>query len=181
MVKLCYTVLCGGQYNPLNRRAFSFTELLLAVGLLAIVLLTLVALTISTLRSNQKAALLGPATQVADTLLSQRLYQVENDTPAGTRDAFWNASGVWLDSSVDGKINTGGVSYDYVIYANTVLDAGGVPLGTAAGEPGNRVKKVDLILWWYDTRAQQGTRQGMGKLELQATRLVNESQPPTPP
>lgn len=164
-----------------SRRAFSFTELLLAVGLLSIVVLTLVALTISTLRSNQKAALLGPATQVAETMLNQRLYQVDHDVPAGTRDAFWAASGVWQDSTVDGQLVSGGVTYDYVIYANTVLDPSGVPLGTAAGEPGNRVKKVDLILWWYDTRAQGGSRQGMGKLELQATRLINESQPPTPP
>ncbi len=169
------------EHRSQTIRAFSFTELMLAVGLLSIVLLTLVALTISTLRSNQKATLLGPATQVAETLLSQRIYQVENDTPAGTRAAFWAASGVWLDSTTDGQIVNGGVTYDYVIYANTVLDSSGVPLGTAAGEPGNRVKKVDLILWWYDTRAQQGTRKGMGKLELQATKLVNESDPPTPP
>lgn len=153
----------------------------MAVGLLAIVLLTLVAMTMSTIRSNQKATLLGPATQVAEKLLNERLYQVEFDTPAGTRDAFWNVNGVWKDSAVDGQVSAGGVTYEYVIYANTVLDAGGVALGTVANEPGNRVKKVDLVLWWYDTRAQQGQRQGMGKLELQASRLINETPPPTPP
>lgn len=136
-------------------------------------LLTLVALTLSTLRSNQKATLLGPAARAAKTLLNESLYQVEFDRPAGTRYAFWSTNGVWRDSS----LSSGGVDYQYVIYANTVVDSSGAPLGANLG---NRVKKVDLVLWWYNTRPRQGTREGMGRLELQASRLVNETPPPTP-
>ncbi|MCE7870855.1 hypothetical protein DYH09_10800 [bacterium CPR1] len=161
----------------MNRRAFTFTELILAVGLLAVLLLTLVALTLSTLRSNQKAALLGPASRAAKTLLNETLYQVELDRPAGTRDSFWSTNGLWRDSAVEGAFSSGGIDYQYAIYANTVFDSSGAPLGK---DPGNRVKKVDLVLWWYSTRPQQGYREGMGRLELQASRLVNEIPPPTP-
>lgn len=141
---------------------------MLAVGLLALVLITLAAAIMAALRSNEKANLLGPATQVAESLMNRTLYQVTTDTPAGTRASFWGAAGQWKGPVTE---TIGGVDYTYVIYANQVPDAGGGPLG--GGGANNHVMKVDLVVWWWNARV----RQGYGKMEVQATRLVNENGP----
>ncbi|MEW6281945.1 MAG: hypothetical protein AB1758_25295 [Candidatus Eremiobacterota bacterium] len=163
--------------QPLKKKAFSLTELLLAVGLLALVLLTLIAMTTSAIRSNQKAVLLGPANQLAESLMSRTLYEVENDIPPGTRDNFWNYAGAtpWKTNPVPPP-KIGDTAYEWAIYAQTVTDTSGAPLGG----PDNRVKKVDIVIWWWDSKSTGGTRKGYGRMELQASRLVNEVAPPAP-
>ncbi|MBI3924459.1 MAG: hypothetical protein HY319_02870 [Armatimonadetes bacterium] len=165
--------------NPmrhLRARGFTLTELLFAVLLLTLIILMLVGLTTSALHSNEKAARLGQATDVAESLLSRTLYDVEWDLPAGTRSSFWAASGgsAWRPAT---KVTLGGTEYEVTVYVDTVSDTGGTPVGTVAGEAGNRVKKVDLVLNWWDSRQAGGQRQGYGRLEIQATRLVNEVAP----
>ncbi|MBI3925132.1 MAG: hypothetical protein HY319_06295 [Armatimonadetes bacterium] len=155
---------------------FTLIELLLAVLLLTLIILMLVGLTTSALRSEEKAARLGRASDVAESLLARTVYDVQWDLPAGTRSSFWSAAGgtAWLGPTT---VTLGGVEYDYTVYADTVADTVGTPLGTVSGEPGNRVKKVDLVLTWWDSGESGGQRQGYGRLELQATRLVNEVGP----
>jgi hypothetical protein len=137
---------------------------MLALGLLVMVLLTLIGLTLSAIRSSEKAALLGPATQVSESLMNRTLYQVANDSPPGTKASFWAASGPspWLAASE----TIGGVNYDYVIYANTVSGAGT-----------NRLKKVDVVVSWWNTSSAAGTRQGYGLMQVHASRLLNEGAP----
>lgn len=154
------------------RSAFTLAECVLALALLTMILLTLVGTTISSLRASEKSALLGPATQVSDSLMNRTLYQVANDLPAGSNASFWGAAGLWRGPIQE---TIGGVNYEYVIYANTVLDAAGGPLGGAI--PNNRVKKVDIRVWWWEARSNNGTRQGYGKMEVQASRLVEEHAP----
>ncbi|MBI3927616.1 MAG: hypothetical protein HY319_18900 [Armatimonadetes bacterium] len=144
---------------------------MIAIGVLTMILLTLIGLSTSAIRSNEKAALLGPATQVSDSLMNRTLYQVDNDLPAGTAASFWNASGpaAWRGPTQE---TIGGVSYEYVIYANTVSETGGGPLGGPV--LANRVKKVDILVWWWGSRATGEVRQGYGRMQVQSTRLVNE-------
>ncbi|MEW6282262.1 MAG: hypothetical protein AB1758_26890 [Candidatus Eremiobacterota bacterium] len=143
------------------------------MSLLTMIILVLVMLGISTLRSSEKAARIGPATQVAEALLSEVLYDVENDDPPGTKASFWaSTAGVPWRSAV--PITVGGVKYEYTLYADLVTDVGGVPVGTLAGEPGNRVMKADLVLTWWDSGSSGGVRKGYGKLETTASRIVNE-------
>lgn len=146
---------------------FSLAEVMVAAGLLAVVLLALMGLITSTLSINQKASLLGPATQVCDSLIQRTIYQVSDDSPAGTHDSFWNHSAAtpWRGPLQE---NIGGVDYKYVLYASDAKDTGGVPLGGTA--PGNRVKKLDLDLWWWDRQKSH-----YGRLEIQGTRLVHEA------
>ncbi|MEW6277232.1 MAG: prepilin-type N-terminal cleavage/methylation domain-containing protein [Candidatus Eremiobacterota bacterium] len=155
------------------RRAFTLPELMLAVGLLALVLLTLVGLTTATVRSNHKAALLGPAAAVAESLLDRTLSDVAADIPPGTRDSFWAASGPGPWKSLS-PLDQGGVRYEYAIYAHTVADVTGTPVGGAS----NRVKKVDLVLCWWGSAATAGDRNGYGRMQLSASRLVNEGAAP---
>ena len=110
-----------------SSKAFTLAECVLAMALLAMILLALVGTTISSLRASEKSALLGPATQVSDSLMNRTLYQ-----------------------------------------------AGG-PLGGAI--PNNRVKKVDILVWWWEARSNNGQRQGYGKMQVQASRLVEEHAP----
>jgi hypothetical protein len=37
----------------------------------------------------------------------------------------------------------------------------------------NRVKRVDIVVWWW---SDSGRREGYGRLQQQAFRLVNEEQ-----
>lgn len=144
----------------------------MAVGLLTLVLVTLIAAIITTLQSSEKANLLGPATQVSESLMNRTLYQVTNDVPAGTKASFWAASGVWRGPITE---TIGGVDYEYVISATTLNDAdAGGPLGGPGA--GNRVKRVDIAVNWWNSRATN-SRQGQGKMQVTATRLVNEDGP----
>ncbi len=143
---------------------------MLAVGLVTVLILSLAALITSTLRSNQKASMLAPAAEVAETLMTQEMYGVENDLPAGSHSAFWDTDGIWKDSTVVGVFQSGGVDYEYRMQRRLVAGLG--------GPPPNRVKKVDLSVWWLNTRNNGGDRQGSGKLELHVSRLVNEVAPP---
>jgi hypothetical protein len=138
---------------------------MLAIGLLVMILLTLIGVTMSALRSSEKAALLGPATQVSESIMNRTLYQVANDLPAGTKASFWAASGPAPWRGPTGE-TIGAVNYEYAIYANTVDGAGN-----------NRLKKVDVVVWWWNSRSSNSSRQGYGRLQVQASRLVNEGAP----
>lgn len=131
--------------------------------------MTLVAATITALQSSEKANRLGPATQVSESLMNRTLYQVANDVPAGTKASFWAASGNWRGPLTE---TIGGVDYQYVISATTLNDA---DAGGALGGPGpsNRVKRVDVVVNWWGT----SSRQGYGKMQVTASRLVNEDGP----
>ncbi|GMU56180.1 MAG: hypothetical protein AMXMBFR33_53260 [Candidatus Xenobia bacterium] len=146
-------------------RAFTLAEVMLAVGLLALLVLTLAGLTLSAIRSNEKAARLDPATEVLESVLDESVYQVTWDSPAGTRASFWGAAGTWQGPLTR---TVGGTRYEYTLYANNVP-------GFAAG---NRLKKLDIVLWWWDSRSSGGTRQGYGKMQLEASRVVHETPPP---
>ena len=152
-------------------------EVVMAVGFLALTVLTLLGLSMATIRSNDKGFSLAPAGKAADRLTEQQIYQVQKDSPPGTRASFWGATGPWRDSAGYGNLTMGGVTYEWTISLADLSDTSGVPLGTAAGEPGNRAKKVNATVWWSDSRAQGGQRQGYGRMELQATRLINENGP----
>ncbi len=155
----------------MKRRGFNFVELMLAVGVLALVLLTLVALVGATLRSNSKSSTLGKATAVADGLLQQALYDVDSDNGGPVATSFWSTEGVWRDSSTNGQVVQGGVNYDYTIAVSTLA---------GMGAPGNRIKKVDVTVEWWNARSNGGDRAGQGKLRTYATQLVNEHAPPPP-
>jgi len=147
-----------------SKPGFTLAEVILAIGLVAVVILTVVGLTLAAIRSNTKAAVLGQATQVSDTLLKETIYGVENDLPPGTRASFWAAAGPWIPPK---RVTMGGTEYEYNISVN--------PVGGFATP--NRLAKVELHLFWWDSAAQGGEREGYGRLELHVARLVHEVGP----
>lgn len=149
---------------------------MLGVGLLTLVILTMTAMLLTTLRSNQKGLTTGPAAQVAENFLDAELYKMDNDTPAGSRALFWSTNGVWKDSNSLGQLVVGGQTYDYRCQISTVVDTTGVAAGSISNEAGNRLKKVDMSLWWMGAR-QIGSRAGMGRLEYTTSRIISEQTP----
>lgn len=149
---------------------------MLGVGLLTLVILTMTAMVLTTLRSNQKGLTVGPAAQVAESFLDSELYRMDTDNPPGSRALFWSTNGVWKDSSSSGQLVVGGQSYDYRCQVSTLMDTSGVAAGSVSNEAGNRLKKVDLSVWWMGARLT-GDRAGMGRLEYATSRIISEQTP----
>ncbi|MBI3925298.1 MAG: hypothetical protein HY319_07155 [Armatimonadetes bacterium] len=149
-----------------GKKAATLIELVLAVGLLAVALLAVLALAIAAIRSEQKRTDTGTADQVAERQLNRELAAARTDP------AFWSfdyVSPPWKEDSVQ----VDGTWFDFKIYAQTVdnADLGG-DLGTASGRADNRLKKVDIVVWWWDSSAQ--ARTGYGSLQTRLSRLVSE-------
>ncbi|MBI3927343.1 MAG: hypothetical protein HY319_17530 [Armatimonadetes bacterium] len=155
-------------------RAFSFLELLLAVGLLVVAILAVAALTISAVRSSQEAGDQPIGKLAAQRLMEEAIYQVQNDQPSGAKSAFWSGNFSVVPWE-EGTHRTNATTFTYAIYAQTVDDSmvGGA-LGTSTGMADNRVKWVDVVVTWFD--ADREGRTGYGRLQAESTRLVNETE-----
>jgi Tfp pilus assembly protein PilV len=153
------------------KRGFSLAELVLAIGLFAVAILSILGLSILVGKTNQEGddRLVGEV--VGGILLDRVVDQVRSDSPAGTADDFWNNEHV-TDPWDESDISNGGTEYKYRITAQSVFTSSGVPVGGST--PNNRLKKVDVTVWWWDSDTQQ--RQGYGKLQVSNSRLVSEGE-----
>lgn len=154
----------------MSQRAFSLPELLLAIALFAVAILSIVALSLSVLRTDRKTVDTGVAHSVARQVLLRSLEQVRTDQPGGSKVNFWNNNYV-TQPFLKGKQNSNGTDFEYSIYAETVVSTSASPVGGAV--TGNRLKKVDVIVWWWNS--DRATRTGYGKLQISTSRLVSEA------
>ena len=146
-----------------RRPAFTLLELLVALGLVAVLGLTLIALDTASLRGNQKSILLHDAENLSDSQLQKVIYQAQHDSPSGYKTAFWATEGILAPGQA--TVRLGATDFTYAIYANTV---------PGVGAPGNRLKKVDIVMWWWTPEADR-VRQGYGRLTVRSTRLIGEA------
>ena len=152
------------ERRSLSRRGFSLAELVFSILILTLIILTMIGLVTSTVRTEEKAKLLGRAGGVLESIIQQTIYQVDNDSPAGTSTSFWGSSGVWSS----GSVVRGEVTYTFEV---STADVAGF------GTPGNRMKKMDVTLWWWNSESSGGARQGYGQMKLQGSRVVTEIGP----
>lgn len=146
-------------------------ELLVAVGFFAVAVLAILGLTLSVLRMDSKAAQTSAGTLVADQLLQQTVASVRADSPPNTKASFWGSE--YLNPAwAEGVVLNNDTQFHYVIYATTVTDAGGTPVGSLASD--NRLKKLDVRVWWFNESPT--SRSGYGRLEAQVTQLVSEAE-----
>jgi hypothetical protein len=138
-------------------------EMVLAVGLLAITILAVGLLSLTIIRSNTESNDRTTTAAVTSTLLERVLSQAQKDS------AFWDQDHI-ATPYVEDKVKMGKLEYDYAVYAETVLDPSGVPVGDAL--PNNRLKRVTIRVTWFDTKTSD--RQGYGELSQTLTRVVNE-------
>lgn len=143
---------------------FSLVELMISIGILATSLLLVVGIFMTVTRASQKSLDLTAGTIIAESVLSRELYSIMGDDT--TRAGFFAAN----DPSVpivQGTERLNQTVFTYLIYANTVM----------GGEVGNRVKKVDTVVWWWNEGGSSvaGVRPGYGFLRSEVSRLVNEN------
>jgi prepilin-type N-terminal cleavage/methylation domain-containing protein len=148
----------------MRQPGFSLIELLVALGILATTLVMVVGVFLTVTRATQKSLDLTAGTVVAQSILSREIYEaMSHDT---SRRFFFNkdySNEPW----VRGTERLNQTVFTYLLYANTVMNTG----------VGNRVKKVDAVVWWWNEEAASvpGAKAGYGFLRSEVTRLVNEN------
>lgn len=146
-------------------------ELLVAIGLFAVAILSILGLSIAMARGTQKGDDTAHGGVVARILLERLVDRLRADMPAGASDDFWDQDHI-VSPFEEGEIKNNNTDYQYKIYARTVRDTSGTEIGGTT--PGNRLKKVDVSVWWWDSETED--RQGYGRLEIKNTRLISEGE-----
>jgi Tfp pilus assembly protein PilV len=147
-----------------NKRAFSVAELLISLTLMAVAILTVIGLTVTNMKVSRKATDTTTASLVAKTELERTILVGMSDA------AFWDNEHT-VAPYADGTVVIDNTSFDFQVFASTVMD-GADPLGTSNGDTENRLKKVDIVVYWWDSESQD--HQGYGRLEVHQSRLVAE-------
>jgi len=158
-------------------RGFTVIEVLLALTLVIIAVLTLLGLTTVSLRAHDESDDLVTASALCDRLMEESIGSANRNQPPGKRADFWDKE--WTVTPFEtGQVKLGTLEYNYEIYAQTLTDlTTGTALGTQTGVTDNRVKKVDIHVWWMvSDRTEQ--RQGYGALRTHQSCLVNEPSNP---
>ncbi len=139
-------------------------ELLVSIGILATSLVMVVGVFLTVTRASQKSLDLTAGTVVAQSVLSRELYGIMSNEVS--RRTFFDRD-YQTDPLLRGTERLNQTAFTYLLYANTVMN----------GDVGNRVKKVDVVVWWWNEEAASvpGSTAGYGFLRSEVTRLVNEN------
>ncbi len=137
---------------------------MVSVGILATSLVLVVGIFMTVTQASQKSLDLTAGTIVAESILSRELYGIMGDDDS--RHTFF-ARDYQNDPFVRGTERLNQTVFTYLIYATSAMD----------GEVGNRVKKVDAVVWWWNEEGAPSSegRAGYGFLRSEVTRLVNEN------
>lgn len=138
--------------------------MLVSTFLLLLLALFVVGTLTKTLFSMQKSSDTSTGLMVAHSLLDSKLHQILNDD-AIRDDFFSHPPGTW-DAGIGSLLD--GTEYRYEI---TVDD---ITLATGAPAPGNRLKSVSAVVWWW-TAQKDEARPEYGRLRAELVRLVNET------
>ncbi len=154
----------------LRKSGFSLAELILSLGFVALAILSVLGLSLGVMRTDHKALERAAGTLVAEQIVERLRAQLLADEPAGFREHFLHEehNGTPWD---EGSIKNGKTIFYYSVRAISVVDTDGNKVG--ASSDGNRLKKVDVHVWWAGEDTQ--TRQGSGQLEVRVTQLISEA------
>ena len=167
----------------------SLFELVISIGILATSILLVLGIFSGLVNGSQKSVDLTTGSVVAEGLLSQQIYQVMSDNTA--RNALFSGAGSGSTPEVykAGTYNLNNVIYAYKIYVQDVslgtelhsqatdsLNASGASSGST------RLKRMDIIVWWNDSSAQEksnknaltvgSSAQGQGVQQVHQVRLL---------
>lgn len=154
-------------------RALTLAEVMLAIGLLAVALLALIAQSTLLAKSNQKHDDHGAAADVGQAIMARFSQGARRDHPPGTNQAVWDANSVGTPYA-QGTETIGFTEYRYELFVSDVMNtASGAVLGTGetgAENPDTKLKRFDIkVVWW---EGNDGSKSGVGRLEVDGTRLV---------
>jgi len=157
-----------------RRFGVTIAEIIVAFAFLSLGVLVMVGLALTSLRVSSKSDESSRALSVGNQFLEEQIRQALADTPAGTRQSFFDqddAVNPWRSQ----EQQVGRTRFQLRLRLQTVRSASGAPLGSAS-DPNNRLKRAEvLVTWWVDGEAAN-SRNGYGKLETSITRLVSENQ-----
>lgn len=149
---------------------FTLAEVLVSLLILSVAILALMALILSTLRAGQKSSDRPVGLLAADSALDYWLSEVKVNYPNEPAATFWNTTNSVSTPWRSGKVNINNTEFIYSLYAENIdLQPSTGKTLTIAGVP-NRLKKVDVVVWWWD-----GQRQGYGQLRCSKSKVVNEN------
>ena len=153
----------------------SLLEVLLSLGMLATALLALLSVCVTALHTNRKSLASSVAASVAQREMDRAIYAALSDNPPSSQQQFWEMDFPYPSAAwTTGNVTVGPNQLSYAIYAQTVNGAStGLPLGMSGSTPA-RIKKVDIVVWWWSEGSHD--REGYGRLESCASRLVSENE-----
>ncbi len=157
-----------------GRSGFTLAEALIAVTAFVVAALVLIALAVSLTRVNRETVDRSVAQGVGRRLLERTLRQIRHESIPVTEPAFWSTDYTSSSPLLQGTLKVGATDYDYQITATTVRDVNGDPVG--AGGVDNGLKKVEVLIKWFDEQDQGQARAGYGKTELRISRLVGQGE-----
>ncbi len=146
---------------------FSLLELLVALGLATIATILVVATILKVVIPSQKATDLSAGYAMAQSVMQEEIYAVLDGTGVITKAAFLNNDSPPA-APISGARIVNDTNFDYRIYHQTLQDTvAAAPLG---GSLENRVKKVDIVVWWWNQNPGD-VRQDYGTLKVEASQL----------
>ena len=129
-----------------EKKGFTLTEVIVAMGILGVALLTLMSVCSVALRYQRQSINNMNAARVNDMVLERAVASVHHDTPAGTSDTFWDNEYPYPSTAYRSGIEVvGRDEFNYAIYA---VDVPGI--GDASLDPPNTLRKIDAYVWWSE-------------------------------
>jgi Tfp pilus assembly protein PilV len=153
----------GGKRKGVGR-GFSIAELLLSMVILSVITLGVLGLTSTILQTGQEAADTSVGVAVAEAEIQRVISAAQGDPD------FWDLDHL-VTPYATSSVVADGTAFECEIRAATVMD-NGISLGSSSGLVENRLKKVDIVVTWWDSSTTE--HQGYGKLETRLSRLVSE-------
>lgn len=142
-----------------THKGFSIIELLVAIAVLGLGLFSLLSVLTASIQANAKSTNLSSALDLASSELERTIQGATKDLPAGSKEAFWTQdfppSGPPLKQYEE---KVGGTKFLVEVFNQTI-----------AGTGNNRIKKLTVLVFWWNSE-----KKGYGKLQTSATRLVAE-------
>ncbi len=151
---------------------FTLSEVLIAIAAFVVAILVTLALAVSMTRMSRETVDRSVAVQTANRLLERTLRSIRNGGVPVTEANFWANEYPVGTPLLANTERVGGADFAYEIFATTVTDTVGTPIGSLG--PDNRLKKVTVRLNWFAPQGQ--ARAGYGMLETQVSRLVREGE-----
>lgn len=147
--------------GPYLKRGFSLVELLVAIAILGLGGLALFGLFMTSIQARAKSNDTTSASRLASSELERAVLSAQRDIPTGSKEAFWDN-----DYPISGSPQTststkvGGTDFTVDLFHTTVR---------ANTSGANRLKRIQVRVTWWN-----GEKQGYGKLQTLASRLVTE-------
>lgn len=168
----------------MSKRGYSLLEVMLAASILASSILLVFSVFTMLFNGSQKTVDMTAGTTIAQSLMTQEIYQLTGDT--NTRIAFFQDNAYSLPQAINGgtyTLNNSQYCYKFTCQDVTLP----VKLHCQATDCTNNsnqthLRELHLVVWWWDAKATgasdvgsmqlDASHPGAGQLQVSMTRLL---------